>query len=180
MSSADEWRRVCAELARAEPAAHEPIVESLYALARETGVACLRRRWGYSVDEALDVVHDVLAARWDAIIAAEESPKALFLTILLNRARDRHRRMQREEALPGDPRHEGTIENATAGLALSRVLLALRTELSARDLRVFSARCIGVSSREVADAEGLSPANVDQIVSRARARLKELLDADSE
>ncbi len=180
MSSADEWRRVCDRLARATTAEQKcALARELYVLARRTGAAALHRRWKYSEDEALDLVHDVLAVHWDEILQADESPKGFFLRVLVNRAIDRHRRRQREALVPPDP-PTGGPGPASAALELGRVLSLLRTELSPRDRRVFGARCLGLSAKEVAEAEGLSPANVDQIVSRARARLKELIDADPE
>lgn len=181
MSKADEWRAVCEALTTPDAGDHASLSRSLYELARGSGVALLRKRWGYSEEAALDVVHDVLAARWDEILGAEESPRALFLTMLARRAIDRHRRAARERALPEEASERAAVtERPSARLELARVIALLQRELSPRDLRVFAARCMGETAKEVAKAEQLSPANVDQIVSRARARLKELLDEDPE
>lgn len=181
MSSADEWRTVCGRLARADASEKSALTKQLYSLARETGIACLRRQWSYSEDEALDLVHDVLARSWDEILAAEESPKALFATMLVNSAISAFRRRTRREKLATEtvpkPADAASPESS---LELADALRLLQDELSPRDLRVFGARCLGESAKDVADVEGLSPANVDQIVSRARARLKELTDADPE
>lgn len=178
MGAAEEWRGVCDELLLAGDPERSPHVKRLYALARATGVAVLKRRWSYSEDDAMDVVHDVLATRFRKIVEAE-SPRAFFIRILVNQAISAHRR-QPEAAGELEPQLADSGAGASDALCLEEVLALLTGELSPRDQRVFSARCLGTSTKEVAGAEGLTPANVDQIVSRARARLKELLDADPE
>lgn len=178
---AEEWLRVCDALAEAVGTARREHEERLYALARETGVAALRGRWKYDEDVAMELVHDVLMRSLEQIVRAEH-PRALFLWILNKHAINTYRRHSRELAVgevpESAPRHEAP--RTESSLELNAVIGLLRSELSPRDLRVFIARCFGASSKEVAAAEGLSVANVDKIVSRARARLKELLDADSE
>jgi RNA polymerase sigma factor (sigma-70 family) len=178
MGTADDWRSVCDELRGAEDPERSPRVKALYGLARSTGVAVLKRKWRYSEDDAMDVVHDVLATRLRMIVDAE-SPRALFIRILVNQAISRHRRQQ-ETASPIEAQLTDSRSSASAALSLGEVLALLTNELSPRDRSVFSARCLGATAKEVAEAEGLTAANVDQIVSRARARLKELLDADPE
>lgn len=171
---------MCDALRQEEEPERSPHAKALYALARRTGVAALKRRWSYSEEEAMDVVHDVLATRFQMVVDAE-LPRAFFLTILVRQAIDRYRRRRPNEEEELAPERVGAASwSQGAALELAEVMTFLRNELSPRDFSVFGARCVGASSKEVGDAMGLSSANVDQIVSRARARLKELLDADSE
>lgn len=180
MGMAEEWLGVCDALAEATGPTRRVHEARLYALARSTGIVALRVRWRYSEDDAMELVHDVLARSLEQIVQVE-SLRALFLRILINHAISAHRRKREraQDELP-EPAPQGEASRAESARELGEVVALLRAELSPRDLRVFMARCLGAASREVAEAEGLSVANVDQIVSRARARLKELHDADPE
>jgi RNA polymerase sigma factor (sigma-70 family) len=183
MATADEWRQIRDAIRASEDLERSPHVPKLYRLAVEDGSRELARRWSYSNEESIDLIHNVLAERWAELLAAD-SPRALFFVVLVRRAIDRHRRRKREapldETAPG--RLASTAGDAAAhGSQLQEVLEHLDAALSPRDSRVFVARTLyGEPSRAVAEAEGLSIANVDKIVSRTRAMLKRHFDADSE
>jgi RNA polymerase sigma factor (sigma-70 family) len=187
MATADEWRQVRDAVVASEDPDSSPHTRKLYAWAVEDGSKELARKWAYSSERSIDLIHNVLARNWTEILEAE-SPRALFIWVLVRRAIDRNRRLKRETSVEPLVMEESVVANEAAPdeqakhrSRLDAVLAWLEVELSPRDLRVFVARALlGESSREVAEAEGLTIANVDQIVSRGRARLLRHFDADSE
>ncbi len=120
---------------------------------------------------------------WDKLLEAG-NPRALFMVSVRRKAIDCHRRIGKREtsleALAVPPRERGGAPSLEARSEVNAVLAFLETSLSPRDLRVFEARAVlGLSSKDVAEQQGLSPANVDQIVSRTRRRLQEHFRARS-
>jgi len=182
MPTADEWRDVRDAMGEGGPNRNRH-TRRIYELAVKDGSTCLRVRWEYSDEEAIDLIHDVLAEAWDAVLAAE-SPRALFLKVLVFRAIDRYRRATRAKLLPetaADTVAELTEASVTAPISIEEALELLEVELSPRDMRVFLARAVhDEETQAIARAEELTEANVYQIVCRARKRLKEHLDAHSD
>src|SRR5690606_26659727 len=117
------------------------------------------------IDEArrVDLIHDLLATRLDAILGAD-SPRALFLTALSRLAIQWMRRRDAEvheslavqvDTVDRDPAH---------GIDARRAL----EKLGPREARVLFAVATGEDRDEIARVHGTSRQNVDQIVSRAR------------
>jgi len=123
-------------------------------------------------------VHDVLAKHWDAILNADFSPKAFFLVVLTRHSISVHRK--NSPFAPGRQAADFEAQTTAYGSSgdgisvdLVRALDWIRSHLQPRDQRVFVMRRLqNVPSAAVAAAEGLTVANVDQIVSRATKSLK--------
>ncbi|MBX3274763.1 MAG: sigma-70 family RNA polymerase sigma factor [Sandaracinaceae bacterium] len=182
MGVSGEWRLARDRVVESGGAAG-PHFRTFYELAVRDGVRVLASKWKYSPAEARDLVHDVLAHKLVHVLAAE-SPRAMFLTLLTNHAVGRHRRRQREASLEAPDLHASgdapPDQTAEARERLEEVEACFAALVSPRDRRVFSAVAVlGVPVPEVARAEALSEANVHQIVSRTRRRLKEGLDEGS-
>ena len=167
VAAADAWR-AWAQTILDEDGGDAPALRATQALseaALRDGRHAMPRGWKVSDATVEDLVQDVLATSWQKILEAD-SPRALFMVAVKRKAIDRHRRVDKREAsldavdgrsLVGSPtaKHEARAE-------VARVVHFLEASLSPRDLRVFQARAVlGLSSKEVADQEGLSHANVD-------------------
>lgn len=180
MATAEDWR-IWRDTIRSGSPEGALAMQQLYEAARAQGQAALARGYRIRNDEAVDLVHDTLATSLEPILDAE-SPLSFFLVSLRNRAVDQYRRRRRERPLedreetgrePKDPADTEAPSHA------QQVLAFLADELSARDNRIFGALAgLGLSAREVAKQEGVTPANVYQIVSRTRRRLKERFGED--
>lgn len=182
MPSADQWRTWAATIQVEGGRERATATRELYAAARHDARIAVPTKWQVDDDTLADLMHEVLAVQWDAVLGAD-SPKALFLVALKRKAIDRFRRqVKRETPLEAlSPALEpSTDADPFARATVEKIATFLESALSARDLRVFQAKVIlGESSVDVAETEGLSQANVDQIVSRARKKLKERFGAGS-
>jgi DNA-directed RNA polymerase specialized sigma24 family protein len=173
VAGTEEWRAVVALLRAAPDPLQSEHVARLYELALSDGPRLLRsfrRRLG---DERIvDLVHDLLAVKLEAIIAAEE-PRALFCTALHRRAISWLRRGD-AIVMPDGPEVASAptaAEEETRGF-VHDALAALRA-LPAREREIVVAAAVGEDREAIAREFGTSRANVDQIVSRARRRLSE-------
>ncbi len=185
VATADEWRAWRDRIRDGDGADRGAATRQLYEAARRDGKYAIPKKWDVDADTVVDLVHEVLSVSWDEILDAD-SPRALFLVAVNRKAIDRFRKQVRHERVvdheeagkqTAAPEAEGRVG---ASAELDQVLAYLESTSSPRDLRVFQASVmLGETSKAIAEAEGLSPANVDQIVSRTRKRLKERFDAGS-
>jgi len=178
LSQREEWIAIVAKIRADGGDPHtSPHLPRLYGLALSEGprqLASFRRRLGE--DRIVDLVHDLLAAKVDAIVAAEE-PRALFCTALQRRAISWLRRG--DAAVVEDPVEETTntaaydesegSEDERQGFILdARNVLS---KLPERERALVVAVALGEDREAIARTFGTSRANVDQIVSRVRRKL---------
>jgi RNA polymerase sigma factor (sigma-70 family) len=168
MATAHEWQLVRERIVRAPDARRSPDFRALYALAMDDGQRALRSFKKLDAARRVDLVHDLLATRMDAILDAE-SPRALFMTSLGRLAIQWLRRKDAEVLEPVTPTPDGTDRDPAHRLDLIRTL----ERLPPRDRQVLLAVAMGEDREEIARVLGTSRENVDQIVSRARKRLGE-------
>jgi len=185
VATADQWKAWRAEIRDGRPAERADATRRLYDAARSDGRFAVPAKWDIDPDTLVDLIHEVLSVRWELILEAD-SPRAFFLVAVKRKAIDRFRRQVRHERVgepgPKDLPTAATLkpESLEAVVQLDQVLAYLESTSSPRDLRVFQASTmLGETSKAIASAERLSPANVDQIVSRTRKRLREHFDAGS-
>lgn len=183
MATAEDWR-TWQESIRNVSADRPAALQALYDAARRDGRRALPAGWHISDEHLRDLVHDVLALHWAAILEAAK-PRAFFKVVLRNKAIDRFRRVDKRErsldALEEQGEQHTGGDDPEATTRLEEVRRFLVRDLSPRDLRIFQEKAVlGHSSKEVAENQGVSAANVDQVVSRARRRLKEQFGADPE
>jgi RNA polymerase sigma factor (sigma-70 family) len=178
----EEWIAAVAKIRASSPAGDalkSPHLGRLYELAVADGpklLASFRRRLGD--DRILDLIHDLLAAKVEAIVNADE-PRALFCTALQRRAISWLRRG--DAAVVEDPEEEDSAraseeaEDERRGFILdARNVLS---KLPDRERAMVVAVALGEDREAIAKTFGTSRANVDQIVSRVR---KKLSSAESE
>jgi DNA-directed RNA polymerase specialized sigma24 family protein len=145
-----------------------PELAEFYALALADGpllLSTFRQRLGD--ERILDLVHDLLASKLEAILAADE-PRAFFCTALQRRAVSWVRRGDAavHETTSGD---ETSAPDDTDAAFVVDAKAALQA-LSPRDRAVAVAVALGDEREEIAVTMGTTKANVDQIVSRIRKR----------
>ena len=185
VATADEWRALRDRICRGEASARSEATRQLYEAARRDGRYAIPQRWDVDADTVVDLIHEVLSVCWDELLE-KDSPRAFFLIAVKRKAIDRFRKQVRHERVVD---HEEAGKQTAAPEAEPRVGASaeldqgradVETRPGPRDLRVFQAAVmLGETSKAIAEAEGLTPANVDQIVSRTRKRLKERFDAGS-
>ena len=168
VAAGDDWKKAAARVRESKD--HLP---RLYELAREDGprfLARFQRRLGD--ERILDLVHDLLATKADAIVQADE-PRALFCTALQRRAVSWLRRGD-AAVVEESPASRGT--GATGGEdehERQRFLVDARAaleELTPRERGMAVAVALGEEREDVAREFKTTRANVDQIVSRIRRR----------
>jgi DNA-directed RNA polymerase specialized sigma24 family protein len=182
MASATEWKALCDRIGESAcPGAH-PDWKYLYEWARALAKDVLKRKWGTSAEDAEDVAQECLATRWREILAAD-NPQALFVTILVRLAIDRHRRAGEGRTDATDPevlsRMAKTTSNHASALGehqleLTLIVAWIREHFSTRDGRVFLCAVQGMEAHEIAATHGISKDNVHQIVHRVRAAVTEV------
>ena len=170
MPAAEDWNAVVARLRAATDPLQSEDLPRLYALALADGPRLLgsfRRRLGE--ERIVDLVHDLMAAKAEAIIKADE-PRALFCTALQRRAISWLRRGDAEVVAEV---RETADASAVAEDERQGFILDARTaldQLPARERAMVVAVALGEERESIAREFGTSRANVDQIVSRVRRR----------
>jgi DNA-directed RNA polymerase specialized sigma24 family protein len=178
---AEDWNAVVAQLRASTDPLRSPHLPRLYELALADGprlLSSFRRRLGE--ERIIDLVHDLLAAKVDAIIAAEE-PRALFCTALQRRAISWLRRGDAEVVADEDATSAADAVTAASSSPASEdsrrgFILDAKTALDGlpeRERAMVVAVALGEERESIARAFGTSRANVDQIVSRVRRRFSE-------
>lgn len=168
MPTAHDWQIARQRITSAPDPARSREIGVLYRLAIADGTRALRTFSKIDEERRADLIHDLLATRLDAILAAD-SPRALFVTALIRLAIQWIRRKD-AEVREGPAVHVDGIDRDPAyGIDVRRAL----EKLGPREARVLLAVAIGEDRDEIARVHGTSRQNVDQIVSRARRRLAE-------
>lgn len=157
MPSKGEWLNACRDRDDA----------TLYALALADGRSCLRTFRDLDHARKLDLIHDVLASGWNAILTAE-NPRAWFITALTHRTigwvRRRGAAVVEASGLEPSPLSEDPAYLIDAWRAFEA--------LSIREQHILLADALGEPRAEIARAFGTTRANIDQIISRSRKRLE--------
>jgi DNA-directed RNA polymerase specialized sigma24 family protein len=167
--AAEDWIRVVLLIRADADPLRSPHLGKLYDLALADGPRLLKsfqKRLGD--DRILDLVHDLLATKLEAIVAADE-PRALFCTALQRRAISWLRRGDAavvEDAPERPP--EGVVEDERQGFLVD-AKNALEG-LPERERAMVVAVALGEEREAIAQAFRTTRANVDQIVSRVRRR----------
>lgn len=159
--------------ADADPCSSEHVPD-LYALAVRDGRAALHRyRGALGAARVDDLIHDLLAAHLEDLVRAD-NPRALLATALVRRAISWLRRKDARVVEARDD--DGAFDGESASDALDFVLDARSAiaQLGAREQEIVFAVACGNDREQIAKELGTSRANVDQIVSRARRKLREL------
>jgi DNA-directed RNA polymerase specialized sigma24 family protein len=179
MATAVEWRQVAARI-RTHPRDLEALATLYrYAVAEADYVLRRPRFKEIAPGDRDDIVHDVLAEKHDVIVAAD-SPAALFRRCLVNRAIDILRRWQARQvsAAPGKDGEGTSIPEPSVPppQPISVDLRAVTAELLEGDQRhaqiFYAVVVLEETPNVVAAAYGETVANIYQIVSRLRRRLK--------
>jgi RNA polymerase sigma factor (sigma-70 family) len=173
----DEWDRIVVRLRRAGDPYGDPAFAELWTLACEDGPAALEsfRRSG-KLDEAriADLTRDLVIGALPAILEAV-NPHAYFVAAIVNAARSWLRRGSARVVSPGDrsAAHDETHPVAVAPDLESCIDASdFMLTLSERERSVLQALGHGEDRDAIARALGLTRANVDQIISRARRRFR--------
>ena len=174
MASSDEWEDVVQRIRTENRGWASPSVGRLYTIALVDGrsiIGSFRAQFGE--DRLIDLIQDLLAERLLAIVASE-NPKAFFRTALIRRAISWRRRGDAsvaEEPTSIGPAHDAEIDERErpAFIVDARAIVE---SLGERDREVAVAVALGEDRDELAARFKTSRANIDQIVSRVRARLK--------
>lgn len=168
------WSEVVAWLrAEADPCVSEH-VPRFYELAVRDGRAALHKYRG-ALGEARveDLIHDLLAAHLGDVVRAD-NPRAFLATALVRRAISWLRRKDARvlEARDDDGAFDGDSRSDAIDFVLdARSAIA---QLGEREQEIVFAVACGNDREQIAKELGTSRANVDQIVSRARRKLREL------
>lgn len=173
----DEWDQIVVRLRRAGDPYGDPAFAELWALACEDGPAALEsfRRSGKLDDARIadltrDLVIDALPAMLEAV-----NPHAYFVAAIVNAARSWLRRGSARVVSPDDrsAAHDETHPAAVAPDLESWIDASdFMLTLSERERSVLQALAHGEDRDAIARALGLTRANVDQIISRARRRFR--------
>lgn len=164
---ADAWQLAQRRILACDDPWRSPHFAELYAIAITDGQRTLARFRRIDPSRRADLVHELFARSLDAILRAQ-SPRAFFVRSLRNLAIQWLRRAD-ALVLPDPVREPIDERDAAQGLDLGRVL----GRLSPRDAAIVLAVAMGEERTEIARAHGVTRENVDQIVSRSRARLAE-------
>jgi RNA polymerase sigma factor (sigma-70 family) len=167
----DEWNELITRIRADSDPLRSPHLREFYAVAVRDGMrllASFRRSLGD--ERLLDLIHDVLADV-DQILSAE-TPRAFFCTALQRRAISWRRRGDASvaETPPEEVGETGPHDEEARRAFMLDAIQALDA-LPDRDRRIAIAAGLGEDREAIAREHGLSRANVDQIISRARKRL---------
>lgn len=173
----EEWDGIVVRLRRADDPYGDPAFAELWALACEDGPAALEsfRRSGKLDDARIaDLTRDLVIDALPAILEAV-NPHAYFVAAIVNAARSWLRRGSARVMSPDDrsgaddERHPLAVTPAPASWIDANDFLLT---LSERERSVLVALGHGEERDAIARALGLTRANVDQIISRARRRFR--------
>lgn len=173
MATADTWAETTAQIRAEGGPRRSPSVRRLYELALADGrgmIASFRAQFGDA--QIIDLIHDLLAEKLDAIIAAD-TPKALFRTALVRRAISWRRRGDAtvaEDVSEAVSEVQNDEERERRAFVLDARAALLR--LPERDREIVVAVVDGADREDLAARFGTSRANVDQIVSRTKQRFR--------
>ncbi len=146
---------------------------SLYVLAEELGKRALASFRKLEAEEKVDLIHDLLAAKLEELVDGDR-PRALWITMVKNRAIDETRKKTRHHEILEGVHHART---SLAGNEEDRSFqMDARTALESlpeRDRQIVVAVQLGENREDIAALHRLSRAAVDQIVSRVKRRWKE-------
>lgn len=175
VATKEEWDELVVRMRAEGLPLHGPLFRRFYELALSDGprfLAPFKRSLGE--ERAIDLVHDLLAEKLEAILAAE-TPRALFFTALHNRARSWLRRQDAQvvESPPDSSRQNpsGDMENDARHAFVLDARDALAA-LSERDRGIVVAAALGEDREVIAREFKTSRANVDQIASRLQKRFR--------
>lgn len=136
-------------------------------------------------EDAADVVSDTFLVAWRRLRQVPPEPGTrpwLYGTarrVLANHRRSTHRRVALGDRLRAEL--TGIVPDPAEGVAVDADVSAALDRLSGRDQEVLQLHLWeGLEPREIADVLGLSDVVVRPRLSRARARLRRLLDRDGE
>jgi DNA-directed RNA polymerase specialized sigma24 family protein len=120
-------------------------------------------------ERARDLVADLLVAKLDDLVESAD-PYPYFCTAVRNAGRSWLRRPT-AKVRPDSGVARVTQEDASASarLELERVVIRLRPQ----EAEIFAAIAVGEDRDALARSYGTTRANIDQIISRARKRLKD-------
>lgn len=170
----DEWGVVVGQVRQSKDPWQSPALPRLYELAHALGPAVLSGL-GIRREDIEDLVSELLATKLHEIVASAE-PRPFFWTCLRRKAISRLRRKATRvvEDRPLDAPGEGQTASDEGRQDARRILEIVRSLLTPREWDVVSAIHLeGVEREEVAAALRTSRANIDQIMRRARMKLKE-------
>lgn len=180
MGSISEWVDLCEKVREHPHPELSPAWKGLYQLASSLGVAVLRSRRGYSRNDAMEIVHDVLTKCWRSVVHAD-NPKAFFTTVLMRHATTKWRKKDNQNT-PTEPEQlarlidlhaQSDVAIGAARFDLAIVVEWIVSNCSERDARVLLHTLNGESAAEVAEREQLSIDNVHQIVHRTKKAIGE-------
>lgn len=167
---ADEWNEAAARLFDLSPS--ERVRSADFGRLYELAIAIGRRllaKLALDDERARDLVADLLVSKLDDLVEATD-PYPYFCMAVKNAGKSWLRRPTAkvradatdERVTPGDA-------PASARLELDRVLVRLRQE----EVEIFAAIAVGEDREVIARRYRTTRANIDQIISRARKRLKD-------
>lgn len=180
MATVDQWGELCALIRETGGLAKSPHVAELYGYALRDGKRTLRSFHQLDEHRREDLIHDALAKALPQIVSSE-TPKALFTVTVRRIAIDRFRREARttRNEIADDKlvahQADGTPDSATvidANKALEDVRRRADNRLTPRERDVLFAVAYGEDRDVIARQYDTTRVNIDQIVSRARRKLK--------
>jgi RNA polymerase sigma factor (sigma-70 family) len=183
MASAEQWYEL---RDRARDERSGAATDAFYRLLREEAQLVLRSFRGKLHEAPEDLLHDFLAGKkgWERLLEAEH-PKPLFTLAIRRLAIDATRRkktarqagmVERPADLPEDLGPALPQPAFDEQLANNERLSNALDQLPERMRLVVILRGRGHSAKEVAECLGISPTNTDKIFSRAKRRLRDLLN----
>jgi DNA-directed RNA polymerase specialized sigma24 family protein len=175
VATRQDWDEIIVRLRDEAHPSRSPLVARLYEVALDDGVRFLSSFKRTLGDErTLDLIHDLLAEKLEAILAAE-TPRAFFCIALQNRARSWLRRGDARvvESPPDSSRRDGVDDSDSDRQAFVLDARDALDALSERDRAIVTAAGYGENREVIAREFKTSRANVDQIVSRLQKRFRE-------
>lgn len=177
MGTRAKWDALAVRLRGAADPFQEPEIAELWTLACEEGPRALTtfRQAGRLDDErAADLTRDLLVDALPSIVAAD-NPQAYFIAALTNAARSWLRKKGSAVASPAEPgaRHDASHPITPAPDHALRIdMTDFLLTLSERERDVLVGVANDEDREEHARRLGITRANLDQIVSRARRRFR--------
>ncbi len=124
---------------------------------------------GIDRERASDLITDLLLRQLDKLIVAK-IPFPFFVTSVKNKGRDWLRKTRREVVSEPKVDRAGTQDDASEAVVHLR---AVWQTLTPKEREIFSALQAGEDRDGIARSLRTSRANIDQLISRARKRLKD-------